>query len=52
VHAAYVEAGCDASRVADALASELRAMARWLALDSIALGSKGGLARRLKHALA
>ncbi len=52
VHAAYVEAERDASRVADALAGELRAIARWLALDSFAVAPKGNLARRLKQALA
>ncbi|MGH9408459.1 MAG: winged helix-turn-helix domain-containing protein [Vicinamibacterales bacterium] len=51
VHAAYVESGCDAVRVADALAAELRAMADWRALDSIVVGQKGTLARRLKQAL-
>jgi uncharacterized protein YcaQ len=52
VHAAYVEAEHDASRVADALAGELRAMARWLALDAVTVAPKGSLARRLKQALA
>ena len=52
VHAAYVEAERDASRVADTLAGELRAIARWLALDSFAVAPKGNLARRLKQALA
>jgi hypothetical protein len=52
VHAAYVEAERDAGRVAEALAAELRVMARWLAMDSLAVAPKGNLARRLKQALA
>ena len=52
VHAAYVEAGCDSRVVAAALAGELRSMASWLSLQSLAAGSKGNLARSLKRALA
>jgi hypothetical protein len=52
VHAAYAEAERNANRVADALATELCAIARWLALDSFAVGAKGNLAHRLKRALA
>jgi len=52
VHAAYVEAERDAGRVAEALAAELRVMARWLAMDSLIVAPKGNLARRLKQALA
>ncbi len=51
VHAAYVERGFDAGRVADAVAEELRSMATWLSLDSFALGRKGNLAPALKRAL-
>ena len=52
VHAAYVEPGLNAGRVAAALAEELRSMAAWLALESFAPGSKGNLAAALKRALA
>jgi uncharacterized protein len=52
VHAAYVEPGLNAGRVAAALAEELRSMAAWLALESFSLGSKGNLATALKRALA
>ena len=52
VHAAYVEPGLNARRVAAALAEELRSLAAWLALDSFSLGSKGNLATALKRALA
>lgn len=52
VHAAHVEPGHDAGRVAEALASELRETARWLALESLAVGPRGNLARHLKRAVA
>lgn len=52
VHAAHVEPGYDAARVAQALAGELGATARWLALESIVVGLKGNLARQLKRSLA
>lgn len=51
VHGTFIESGHDAGRVAEALAGELRATARWLALESIAVGPKGNLARHLKRAL-
>ena len=51
VHAAYVEAGRDAGTVAAALADELRSVARWLSLESFAVGRKGNLAKALKRAL-
>jgi uncharacterized protein YcaQ len=51
VHAAYVEDGFDPGAVAEALGSELRSMARWLSLDSFAVGRKGTLARVLKRSL-
>ena len=41
VHAAYVEAGLDSGAVAAALADELRSMARWLSLESLAIGPRG-----------
>jgi uncharacterized protein len=52
VHAAYMEPGFDRRLVAPALAGELRSMARWLSLESFAVGPKGNLARPLKRALA
>jgi uncharacterized protein YcaQ len=51
VHASYVEAGIDAKRVAASLASELRSMADWLALESFVVHPKGNLAAGLKRAL-
>lgn len=48
VHAAYVEPGFDPRRVGQALAEELRAMARWLSLESFKVGRKGNLARHVK----
>jgi uncharacterized protein YcaQ len=51
VHAAYVEPGFDAAAVADALAGELRSLARWLSLESFTISSKGNLARPLKRAI-
>jgi uncharacterized protein len=51
VHAAYIEPGFDARRVAAALAVELRSMTAWLSLEAFAVGSKGNLARPLKRAL-
>ena len=51
VHAAHVEAGRKAGEVAEALASELRTLASWLALDSFRLAAKGNLARELRRAM-
>ena len=51
VHAAYLEPRLDAGDTAAALADELRSMARWLSLESLAVGRKGNLARGLKRAL-
>ena len=51
VHAAYLEPGFEPRLVAPALAGELRSMARWLSLESFAVGSKGDLAKPLKRAL-
>jgi uncharacterized protein len=51
VHAAYFEPGFHAGRVAEALAGELRSMARWLSLESVAIARKGNLARPLIQAL-
>jgi uncharacterized protein YcaQ len=49
VHAAYVEPGFTPSRVASALAEELRSMSAWLSLKSIAVGARGNLAKPLKQ---
>ena len=51
VHAAYVEEGFDAGEVASALSDELCSMAKWLSLESFAVGRKGNLARALKRAV-
>ena len=47
----FAEPGADASRVARELADELRTMAGWLGLDSVAVGDKGNLAKSLAKAL-
>ena len=51
VHGAATEQGVKAKAVAGPLAAELRAMAAWLALDTIVVGTKGDLAGLLKRAL-
>jgi uncharacterized protein YcaQ len=51
VLAAYAEAGARPAPVAEALATELKTMASWLKLDSIAVARPGGLARFLAAAL-
>jgi uncharacterized protein YcaQ len=51
VHSAHIEPGRGESEVASALADELRAVAEWLSLESIAVGRKGDLARSLKRAI-
>jgi uncharacterized protein YcaQ len=51
VQAAYVEAGHNPKSVAEALASELHHMTRWLSLDGIDVATKGDLAGPLRHAL-
>jgi uncharacterized protein YcaQ len=51
VVAAYGEAPIDASKVAESLADELRTLAGWLGLESVAVGRRGGLARQLAAAL-
>ncbi|HET9626059.1 MAG TPA: crosslink repair DNA glycosylase YcaQ family protein [Kofleriaceae bacterium] len=50
VQAAFAEPGAPA-HTADALAGELAAFARWLGLDTIAVGRRGGLARALGAAV-
>jgi uncharacterized protein YcaQ len=51
VLAAYAEPHADPATVAAGLAAELRTMAGWLGLDSVAVGRRGDLARRLSAAL-
>jgi uncharacterized protein YcaQ len=50
--AAFLEAGEDPARVAPALATEVRAIARWLGLPAVQAGERGDLARALRSALA
>ncbi len=51
VPAAYVERRADADVVAPALAAELQTMAPWLGLESVSVGRRGDLARRLAAAV-
>lgn len=51
VLAAYLERDARSGGVADALAAELRTMAAWLGLDSVAVGRRGSFARRLAAAV-
>jgi uncharacterized protein YcaQ len=51
VLAAYAEAGVRPGPVAEALARELRTMASWLGLESVAMERRGSLARPLAAAL-
>ncbi|RAV13272.1 winged helix-turn-helix domain-containing protein [Mycolicibacterium sp. GF69] len=46
---AFTESGRQPSRVADALAGELRAMATWLGVGGITIGEKGDLAGPLRR---
>ncbi len=48
---AFTEDGRDRSRVAAAMAGELRSMAGWLGLDDVAVGERGDLIRPLRAAL-
>ncbi len=52
VLAAWREAGTRETEVADALAGELLLFARWLGLERIRVGRRGGLARKLRKAVA
>ena len=45
---AFAEHGCDTDEVAAALAGELRQMARWLRLERVVVGRRGGLSDRLR----
>lgn len=51
VPGAFAEPGTDQRRVAAELAAELRAMAEWLGLGSVAVASKGDLAAALRKAI-
>lgn len=48
---AYLERGQDAGAVGDALARELRTLAGWLGLESVAVAPGGGFARLLSAAV-
>jgi uncharacterized protein YcaQ len=50
VQGAYVEPGVDALAAAGPLADELRLMAGWLGLDTVASTERGGLAQALRRA--
>ena len=50
VHAAHAEPGNATPAVAAALADELRAMAGWLGLETVAVAERGDLARVLAAA--
>ena len=52
VRGAYLEEGCDAGAVAGELATNLQAMAAWLALGEVKVGRRGTLAAPLARALA
>jgi uncharacterized protein len=49
---AFTEPGEESSRVAEALAPELRTMAAWLGLTDVTVGRRGDLAPRLRQAIA
>ncbi len=51
VRAAHLEPGHDPARVSDALASELRSMARWLDLPRVVVERRGALHASLRAAL-
>ncbi|HVX66096.1 MAG TPA: crosslink repair DNA glycosylase YcaQ family protein [Bryobacteraceae bacterium] len=48
VPAAFLESHADPGPVAEALARELRTLAGWLGLESVAVGRRGDFARRLR----
>ncbi len=52
VRSTHLEPGRDGGRVADALALELRDVARWLDLDRVVVERRGSLARALRGAVA
>ncbi len=49
---AFTEPGQEPSRVAEALAGELRSMASWLGLSDVTVGERGDLVGELRRALA
>ena len=51
VRGAYLEEGCDAGAVAGELATNLQAMAAWLALGEVKVGTRGSLAAPLRRAV-
>ncbi|HEX6764117.1 MAG TPA: winged helix-turn-helix domain-containing protein, partial [Polyangiaceae bacterium] len=51
VHAAATEPGVKPAAVVGPLAGELRALARWLALDRVVVGTRGNLAGPLRRML-
>ena len=51
VRAAFIEADAEPAAVSDALAAELRTLARWLELDGITVERRGTLASALGRAL-
>ncbi|MBL8907546.1 MAG: YcaQ family DNA glycosylase [Rhizobiales bacterium] len=51
-NAAHLETGADLGETAEALASELRHMARWLKLDQVEARRRGNLSAELRRALA
>jgi hypothetical protein len=51
VRGAFLEEGADSGEVTTALGAELRTMAAWLGLESVAVGRRGNLARALRAAL-
>jgi hypothetical protein len=51
VIAAYAEGGVRTGLAAEALASELKTMAAWLGLESVAVERRGPLARALAGAV-
>jgi len=50
VHAAYAEPGAPATTAGE-LAAELTAMARWLGLERVVIGRRGGLSAALRRAM-
>jgi uncharacterized protein YcaQ len=51
VQGAWAEAGVDAGFVAPPLATELRTLAGWLGLESVAVGRRGNLAQALRRSI-
>ena len=49
--AAYREPGIAAAEVVDPLAAELRTLAQWIGLESVAVGQRGNLSRELQRAV-